>query len=438
MTKASVFASLFIVLLPVLAQSQSAENPAPEQVAVQQGLKDSLQLLYNNYNKLYTDYSVLENNINALSNGIKTLQSEFSGFNGVLDENTKAVQSITKEQIFTYRTQYFNRRDKIINTTDFVETANASLNSIKLLGATADYLNAVTALNSPENKELGFSLSDEIVKILDSSIVKGKTKINGGKAGKVVDFVKDILKSPVTEVISRSVPVVGSIKSVIDLVIGTAVRGDDITVDEVAEFKNSLNAYIHHYEGLADAQSNFDNTLNTLKVRSDALSLLLRQYTIERVNTLNPGAIAKNDTSSITNIINNLYTKEKIEELIEEFEGRCNIPAVTDNSRTKENVYKIGLEDKKLMFPSYAESQARFIRDEILAVSKEYISAYSSYQAAIEKVLNETASKNIGSKQKIEDKIKALRSKLQNIALSFNDSINPELLNSKFDKIVNY
>jgi len=421
------------VHLPFLAQCQS--NVLSQQ---QENLKDSILYLYTSYNNLYTNFTKIENGINFVNNGLVGLQKDYNNLNGLLDENTKIVQLFTKDQIFTYRTQYYSRRDKIINTADFVETANNSLNLIILLDEVGEYLNEITSLNSPENQDLGFSLSGEILKILETKIIKGKGKLNGGKSTKIIDFVTNILKSPVTDAISKAIPVVSSIKSVVDLVMGAAVRGEDVSINDVADFKLALKDYIQHYEGLASALNKFDNTLNTLKVRKVALSQLLRQYTIERINSADPGSVASNDTSSLTFLINNKFNKSIMDEAIKIIEAKNNIPDIKEPDRTKENVYNVGLNDKRMIYPSSAENQARFIRDEILSVSNEYIAAYKEYQMAIEKVLRETLKKKIGTPELADKKIKTLNAKLNNVIRSFNISINAEQLNKKFDKIITY
>jgi hypothetical protein len=431
MKKTHIFSILLVVLLPAHAFSQSTSKSAVTNSG-KLDIVDTLSYLYNGFNKLYSDFTKQEGTVYNLNSGVNTLQKDFNSLNSLLDENTKAVQKVTKDVNFTYRTQYYIRRKKIINTAGFVESANASLNSIILLDKVTDYLGEITSLNSPENKDLGFSLSNEIQNILGTKIIKGKPRINGGKSSKVIEFVDNILKSPVTGAISNAVPVVASIKSVVDLIMGAAVTGEDVSVNEVAEFKAALEDYIRHYEGLALAQDKFDNTLNTLKVRKVALSQLLRQYTIERVNTLDPGSIANNDTSSLTSIINKKYTKEIIEDLIEVIESKNGIPTLKVEDKGLDDIFSKGLDDKKMGYPTYAESQARFIRDEILAISNEYITAYKEYQNTIESVLNETLKKNIGKQALVEKKTKTLRTKLGNVINAFNSSINADQLNKKF------
>src|SRR5690606_30476866 len=125
-------------------------------------------------------------------------------------------------------------------TADFINSANVSLNAVTLLDAVTDYLGDIASLNSPSNTDLGFSLSTKITEILNAKIIKGHSKINGGKAEKFLSVVDDIIKSPITNAVSDAIPVVGAIKSVVDLVAATVVRGKDISVNDFSDFKTAL------------------------------------------------------------------------------------------------------------------------------------------------------------------------------------------------------
>src|SRR5690606_41261812 len=147
--------------------------------------------------------------------------------------------------------QLNQRKNKIVNTAEFVNVSNVSLNAIKQIDATSDYLSKVTSLNNPENMDLGFSLSKKVMEVLNSSVVKGEKKINGIRTNKFLAMVDNIINSPISESISSAVPVVGALKSVVDLTIGTAVQGKDESVEDVTTLKNSLKLNIEHYEGRA-------------------------------------------------------------------------------------------------------------------------------------------------------------------------------------------
>ena len=385
-----------------------------------QTLKDSVEVMYKNYFELLKT----KEKVDSLSGLIIGIENRYEEFNTVLESNNEQIKNLTDAELFTLQTRLSTRRAQIINTADFIETANVSLNAIKLLDAVTDYLNDISVLNSPDNDELGFSLNTEITNILNEKIIKGK-KINGGKADKFLSVVDNIIQSPITEAISSAVPVVSSIKSVVDLVIGTATRGKDVTVNDIVEFKTALKDYLEHYEGLAKAQTDFSQKLNSVDVRKEALILLLRQYTTERTLTLMPN-ITKSQLNSltITEITTKYYSKEDVQKEVD---------LIINKNPTN---FDLLLRDNKLVYPEYGISQAKFIRDEIDALGKEYIAAYESYQTSITEVLGK--SKKIGKSDLVDVKIETLNNKLKEVENSFVDALNVENLNKKFKALPNY
>ncbi|MFD0993362.1 hypothetical protein [Tenacibaculum geojense] len=379
-----------------------------------QTLKDSVNVLYKNYFTLLKDAKKLD-----------TIVLKVDNFEELMASNNKKIQDLTDAELFGLKKQLEQRRKKIINTTEFVFAANSSLNAIKQLDATSDYLNQISSLNNPDNTDLGFSLSEEITTILEQKIIKGNKKINGVKSSKFLLFVDNIIKSPITQAISNAIPVVSSIKSVVDLVIGNALKGKDVTIDDVVAFKKSLQVYLKHYEGLAKAQLEFEQNLGNLDVRKEGLVLLLTQYTSERIHTLNPQLQINNeDKQSLTQLINSYYTKDNVQQQVD---------AIISLQPYNYNQHLV---NNKLVYPTYALNQAKFIRDEVEALSKEYISIFTAYQVALQKVLND--SKSIGDVTKIENKSHELERKLKDVKIAFNDNLNLHKLNTTFKNLMSY
>lgn len=398
---------IFLVTIPMLGQTESR--------------KDSLELLYQKYFELQKE----QDSINRLSASISTLEENYSKFNDILKSNNESIRKLTNAELFSLQEQLNQRKNKIINTAEFVNVSNVSLNAIKQIDATSDYLSKVASLNNPENMDLGFSLSKKVTAILNSTLVKGERKVNGIRSNKFLALVDNIINSPLSESISSAVPVVGALKSVVDLAIGTAVQGDEVSVEDISELKSSLKLYIEHYEGLARAQREFDQNLANLDIRKNALISLLTQYTIERVNTLTPNSVAETEELVLTELINEHYDRHQIEARVE---------ALTTGS-SQQDLNRL-LSDNRLIYPTYALNQAKFIRDEIDALGKEYISIYESYQKALEAVL--VKSKAIGDAEKIDKKIGELEDRLVMVENNFRESVNINRLNSKFKMLMEY
>ncbi|WP_373943134.1 hypothetical protein OEG92_08565 [Polaribacter sejongensis] len=206
---------------------------------------------------------------------------------------------------------------------------------------------------------------------------------------------------------------------------GNALKGNDVSIDDVIDLKKSLNVYLVHYEGLAKAQTEFEQNLGNLDIRKEGLVLLLTQYTTERSNTLNPNAISEQDKKlTLTNVINKHYTKGIVQQSVDKIIS------------AKPLDYNNHLTNKNLMYPTYALNQAKFIRDEVESLSKEYISIFSTYQSALKQVLEK--SKAIGDKNKIDNKISELEIKLLAVQVAFDDNLNIYNLNSKFKALMEY
>ncbi|UMB54942.1 hypothetical protein MKD41_05570 [Lutibacter sp. A64] len=379
-----------------------------------QSLKDSVNVIYKNYFDLLKTKEKLD-----------TIALKVENFQELMESNNQKIQNLTEAELFGLKKQLDQRRKKIINTTEFVFASNASLNAIKQLDATSDYLTQISSLNNPDNSDLGFSLSDEITSILEQEIIKGKSKINGVKTSKFLLFVDNIIKSPITQTLTSAIPVASSIKSVVDLVMVNALNGKDTSIDDVVALKNSLKVYLEHYEGLAKAQIEFEQNLGNLDIRKEGLVLLLTQFTTERSNTLNPNAISKEDENlSLTQLINKYYTKSIVQQKVDK---------IINSNASDHNA---NLTNSQLIYPNYALNQAKFIRDEVESLSKEYISILSSYQSSLKDVLEK--SKSIGDKTRIDNKISELEGKLSVVKNTFDDNLNMHKLNATFNTLMSY
>lgn len=388
-----------------------------------QSLQDSINHLYSRYYEIIKS----QDSVARLAGKINNLEKEYYNFNDLVKSNNEIIKKLTDKELFSQQQQLEQRRNKIIRTSEFVIAANVSLNAIKQLDATSDFHSKIASLNNPDNKDLGFSLSNEVEELLQQKILKGNKKLNGVRSDKFVGFVNDIISSPLTEAVTTAIPVVESIRSVIDLVVGTAITGKDISLTEVQDLKNSLRVYIVHYEGLAKAQSEFDQNLANLDIRKNALNLLLNQYITERINTLSPNTVNTDpDKESLSNneLINKYYNKNAVESRVSKI-----LNADAKN-------YDRHLNDERLLYPNYTLNQAKFIRDEIESLGKEYISIYDSYQKALEKTLNN--SRNIGEPQKIQKTIDVLKQNLVKVEDNFNQSLNLVQLNQQFAELVKF
>lgn len=401
---------VFILSFPFYGFSQGSSE----------SIKDSVEVLY----KKYFELKKSTDSIQKSSASLAELQQNLDNFKQIVTENNRLIGEFRDDKFHTAQRQFTFRKNKIVNTSEFVYVANVSLNAIRQFDATATYLNKISSLNNPSNTDLGFSLTEEVNTILKKNVVKGGKKINGASADKFMSFMNNIIESPITNGFASAVPVVGAIRSVIDIVIGTAVQGKDVTLQDVTRLKEDLKVYIEHYEGLAVAQEKFDQNLSNLSIRTYALTELLNTYTIERINTLSPNTIRATDTLGLTTLINKHYSAKEVEGKIE---------AVI---RSNPTAYESHLVNHRLFYPDYALNQAKFIKDEVESLREQYILTFRAYQQSLEEVLNK--SRKIGEEKDINKIIGDLNHRLAIVEKNFNESVNVEGVNLKFKQLSTY
>ena len=347
----------------------------------------------------------------------------------------KDIQALQKTQTSMFEGQLRDRVHKIVNTTEFVRSANVSLNALVLSNSLTDYLNDVSSLNNPTNQELGFSLTQTIIKNLEQNIFKGRKKAGGGLLSKCLSIVKNVIEKPITKIVTTAVPVVGAMNSVSQMVYGMALRDDKISVDDVDNFRNEIGKFIAHYERLAIANRDFTNTVNSVRERTISVQMLLRNFTYQRLSTLRPAEFNPADEFDAQKIVDEKNFRNI---MLHDYERNVILGKVNEIIRQYANDGNINFEtalaDKQLEYPDYIIGEAKFIVDEIEAISEEYILAFNRYQENVEHVLEQ--SKDIGDAAHIDRKIQFLREKLEKVEEAFINAVHVEEVAYKFRQLV--
>ncbi len=386
--------------------------------------KDSLENLYNNYMYLNRQTSKVDS-INTI---LLSLQTQYSNFDAILRSNNESIKRITNAQLFTLDKTLKQQRAKIVNSIDFIRSANTSLNAMQVAGSVSSYLDNVGQLNNPANDELGFALTDDIVKILDARILSKKgIKTNSNK---FVSLVKEVMNAPLTSSFVKSIPIVSNIKGVIDLVVNLTASEKNVEVEDLIKMKNDMKKYVEHYEGLEQANAAFTSNLNSINVRIDVLKSIVRNYTLERLRPINP-SVSIDTFHNLTSLINRYCDKEdaqtKVDRIIEghsDGKGKLN--------------YEKALSDPQLYYPEYAVNQAQVIYDELESVSRTFLTNLYTYQQNIEKVMTNSKNNKLGDVGKIDLKTKNLSILLHNVSDAIKNSVNLDDLQTKLRRINGY
>jgi hypothetical protein len=383
-----------------------------------QNLPDSLVQLYSNYLQMNGQ------KVDSLNLRLNSLQTQYSNFDNILKSNNESLKRITNVQLFTFDRSISQQRIKIVNTVDFIRASNASLNALQAVNSLSTYLDEIGQLNNPTNTELGFSVTDDIVSRLEVRILSKKGISNKAK---FVDIVKNVINAPITTSFVKSFPIVANIKGVVDLVVGLAVNDKSkVELEDVVGFKKDVQKYVEHYQGLEQANQSFTANLNTINVRVDALKLILKNYTIERLRQIDPSV--KLDTfRNLTVLINRCANKESIQKHVDGILDECKVNGAMN--------YQKALSDRRLYYPEYALNQAQVINDELVNLSKSFLSNLSTYQRQIETVLTNSKSNKLGEVGKIDKKIAELQRLLNMVSEATSNNINLEDLQDKLQKI---
>ena len=387
----------------------------------QSSTQDSLVELYIRYLQLTNKTSQLD----SMHKVLASLQTQYQNFDAILKSNNESMKRITNAQLFTYDRSLKQQCSKIINTVDFIRSANTSLNALQVVGSVSSYLDQIGQLNNPSNSELGFALSDDLVKIIDERILsKKKLKTDPNK---FTAIVKEVINSPVTNAFTKSITIVSNIKGVIDLVINLTASEKNIEVDDFVKMKNDMKKYIEHYEGLEQANLTFTSNLNNLNVRLDALKLILRNYATERLRPINP-SVNLDTFRNFTHLVNVHCNKEdaemKVDRIMAEFKSDKGVFN-----------YEKALSDKRLYYPEFAVNQAQVIYDELESISRGFTSNLYTYQNNVERVLANSKSNKLGDVGKIDMKVKTLNGLLGNVSEAIKNSVNLFDLQNKLHRI---
>ena len=242
-----------------------------------------------------------------------------------------------------------------------------------------------------------------------------------------IDIVKNVINAPITMSFIKSFPIVSNIKGVVDLVVNLAINDKSkVELEDVVAFKKDMQKYLEHYQGLEQANQSFTANLNTINIRVDALKLILKNYTTERLHQIDPSV--KLDTfRNLTVLINRCANKEAIQQHVDGILDECKVNGLMN--------YQRALSDRRLYYPEYALNQAQVINDELVNLSKSFLSNLSTYQRQIETVLTNSKTNKLGDVAKIDKKINELQRLLSNVSEATSNNINLEDLQEKLQKI---
>ncbi|MEZ4883867.1 MAG: hypothetical protein R3E32_03935 [Chitinophagales bacterium] len=440
------FLFLISILLPFTI-SYAQESYKSDTIVVADSSKTVVKItqLYDKFFELENKSSLLTTEITSTVTGLKSnfeeisgtlenLQNQQSDFGSVVETSKAQLQTLTAQQqeILDAQTakmkgELEERCHQVVETAAFIKTANVSLNTLVLSNALTDYLNKVSDLNNPTNEDLGFSITEKVIQMVEQDIFKNEKKVGDKKKGKFLGVVSSLINNPITQTFTLGMSgVVTALTGVDQMVTNAALEEDDVSVEDLEAFRLKLRQYVVHYQALSHSNTQFEHKLTGIKTRIEALQQLMANFVGERVSTLYDQGFAESDLT-LTQLIQKEFDVRDIQQHVEKLKV-----AYTENGELQ---YEKILADQRLFYPAYALNQTRFIFDEIDALSQEYVLALQEYQTNIEDVL--TKAKTLGDAEKIDKKIEALRSQLESVEMALTDAVNIADVRAQFFALSN-
>lgn len=185
-------------------------------------------------------------------------------------QNSNAIQGLLQGREIDNITKYELIRNNIVYASETYYLLNKKIIDLKSRTTTNNLDVFITSLNNPESKELGFSLSDRIVELVEKVVLKGKAD-KDEKNGKIIESTKSIISSPIFQSFTSLTPPLAIANSVMNFLHSVSVNNKEINQKTLKEFEKELNKYVVYYSALNDANQKFEYGLNFNK---DQLNLL--------------------------------------------------------------------------------------------------------------------------------------------------------------------
>ncbi|SFW60438.1 hypothetical protein SAMN05661012_02875 [Chitinophaga sancti] len=202
---------------------------------------------------------------------IRRIMEELQKIQASDQTNSSAIQGLLQGREIDNITKYQLIRNNIVYASETYYLLNKKIIDLKSRTTTNNLDVFITSLNNPESKELGFSLSDRIVELVEKVVLKGKKDKNDDKSNKIVESTKSIIASPIFQSFTSLTPPLAIANSVMNFLHSVSINNKEINQQTLKDFEKELNKYVVYYTALNDANNKFEYGLNFNK---DQLNLL--------------------------------------------------------------------------------------------------------------------------------------------------------------------
>lgn len=305
---------------------------------------------------LCVQYSVAQD---TDSTAIKKLQQENEARKQQVQQLNKEVTEL-KAALKKQQQQGF---DKFMLSSNFLDAAISSTNSLQTLVLKESYRNKIVSLNNPTSNELGFNLELEIQNAL-KPIMDKTSKTNAGKLSGVVSSVMQTGKTG-----ASLFPAGNVFTSLISMVGGVTVQEKKVEKEDLDNFIRSIEKYFSQYQKLHTANLRFNSDMEKLKARIKLLQDDIKLQLQDLIVTLNKTV----KRSSLKNV--------SIEDLMLKY---------YDAKRITELLNKQPAGSTAQQFPPDAIKGCKEIANNIQRIYDEYAIIYNSNYKEIRSVIADT------------------------------------------------
>ncbi|MGN6511143.1 MAG: hypothetical protein ACTHLD_16890 [Chitinophaga sp.] len=344
-------------------------------------------------------------------------------------QNAKAIEQLSLGRELDNITKYDLIKNNLIEASETYYLLNKKIIDLKSRTTTSNLDVFITSLNNPESKELGFSLSDRVVELVEKIVLKGKGDKNE-RNSKLVESTKSIINSPIFKSFTSLTPPLAIASSVMNFLHSVAQSNKAINTKLLQEFEKELNKYVIYYTALNDANQKFEFGLNFNK---DQLSLLqdnMYDHLAFTSNVLKMPLPARGN-KTIAESLNDYFITFKKDKVIEFFQkleaqytkgGKINYEVLLrDNPNLKEANNQ--LEDLVLQTKRFEN------------LYNEYFSLLDSYYTKVNHSLRLAQDNALAEKSVVEAKQAEFRSLKDDAVKEIQASINMKELTLNVDKI---
>ncbi|TAF65581.1 MAG: hypothetical protein EAZ55_08455 [Cytophagales bacterium] len=369
---------------------------------------DSLSDLYKRYFELNSQYNAMREEVNV---GIR------------------GIQDIQLQNLINAKSRYEKNTRSVKATATFLEGFSNSLNNLENSLNFASYFSKISALNNPNNDELGFTLEKEVLRILDEKIIKGNARFNNKKPSRFREIVSHIINNPLTEVLTSVVPGVNSILSVVNMVNQVALQDESVNTSQVIDFQKDMQKFIKHYERLAQANNDLSFNLQTLKVKTEALRKVTLDFSKGLIVNLHDNAQNPDlNTLSLEDLIEKYYSLANVTLVIDKLEGENRSGSTINYDKLLQN---------RLVYSSLARSKISFIGEEFERLANEYRTLMSEYHKNILLILSDAKTLS-PSPEKIAKKVTEIEEEYTNLIDKYQQTVGIERLKARMNAVPIY